>query len=91
MGGKHEKQSALNDERRTRLTVRRPEVVSALQAAGVPLNSETGLKAQEWGAALLCARDAWLNAKQRTLPTPQQLERERDRNDYRPRQSFGGR
>lgn len=89
MGGKHERQSALNDERRTLLTVRRPEVVSALQAAGVPLNSDTGMKAQEWGAALLGARDAWLNVNQRRLPTPQQLERERT--DYRPRPSFGGR
>lgn len=91
MGGAHEKRSALNDERRVRLTTRRPEVVSALQAAGVPLNSDEGMKAQAWGAALLCSRDAWLNANQRKLPNPQQLERDRERNDYRPRNSFGGR
>ncbi len=90
MGGDHSGPTqALNSERRTRLTVRRSEIVSALAAAGVAPNSPEGMNAQVWGAALLGARDAWLHAHNRKLPHPNQLER--DRADHRPRNSFGGR
>jgi hypothetical protein len=91
MGGNHSGPSqAINSERRTQtLTVRRSDFVSALEAAGVAPNSAEGMKAQVWGASLLGARDAWLHANNRKLPHPDKLERERA--DYRPRNSFGGR
>lgn len=89
MGGEHDGPTqAINSERGT-LTVPRPEIVSAVEAAGVSPNSPEGMKAQVWGASLLRARDAWLHANKRRLPNPNKLERERA--DYRPRTSFGGR
>lgn len=63
MGGEHSGHSAAqNSERRTLLTVRRPEIISALVGAGISENSDEGRAAQVWAASMLQARDAWADA-----------------------------
>ncbi len=59
MGGANSGASAQNGERRTLLTVRRPEIISALVGAGISENSDEGRAAQVWAASMLKARDAW--------------------------------
>jgi len=54
--------TAPNVERRAVLTTRRPEIISSLATAGVDPNSDEGLAAQVWAAALLKARDAWADS-----------------------------
>lgn len=51
--------TAQNVERRAVLTTRRPEIISSLATAGIDPNSDEGLSAQVFAAALLRARDAW--------------------------------
>ena len=62
MGGEHDGHSALIRERRVRLTTRRPEIISALVGAGISQDSEEGMSAQVWAAALLKARDLWADS-----------------------------
>ena len=59
MGGT-ERATALNVERRRgTITLRRPEILSALAGAGIEGDSEEGRAAQVWAASILKARDAW--------------------------------
>ena len=68
--------------RTTTLSVMRPEL-SYLAGAAIHFSTTDRSEAQRFHDALMSARERWLREKNRRLPLPDQLERERYGTPYR--------
>ena len=85
MRGAQEGVAPSNRDARPTLSLARKEVVAALPADVSP-HSKEGRLACAFGAWLVDAQAAWMQANGRKFPRSDQSER----SDYRPRNSFGG-